>query len=117
LDQCYIDGEDGGEYRSLCAFDFQIVANFMQERIMVFDEQGASLFRPGQEAEQMPLKVGLRSLRCYPTTIGIVICGCAFSQLDATWRLDNHKPVREDLQEKLVMALLRGKGSLHVGFW
>ena len=117
LDQCYVEMEDGGEYRSLCAFDFQIVANFMQETLMVFDEQGASLFRPGQDAEPMTLKVGLRSLRCYPTTIGIAICGCAFHQLDATWRLDNQKGLRADLQADLVMALLRGKGALHIGFW
>jgi len=119
LDQCYLEVEDGGEYRSLAPFDFQIVANFMQETLMVFDEQGACLIRPGQDVEKMALKVGLRSLRCYPTTIGIAICGCAFSHLDATWRLDNQKGMhkRADLQAELVIALLRGKGSLHVGFW
>jgi len=109
LDQCYMV-EDGGDYRSLGAFDFQAVANFMRERIMVFDEQGACLIRPRQDIEQMARNVGLRSLRCYPSTIGIAICGSAFSYLDAAWRLDNQKALRANLHAELVMALLRGKG-------
>ena len=117
LDACSIEF-DNGDYRPFGAIaDFWRLAEHTQRDIAVASDCGVQVLRKGQEVENMALKPGLRYLRCFPQTLGIMAVGGRFAHLEATWRLDDKRVGRPAAQGELVMALLRSRGNNHVSFW
>ena len=123
LDACYVESDDG-DYRSFgSSADFWRMAEYMQSGIVVVvvPEMTAHVLRKGQEAERMTLKPGLRYLRCFPASLGILVLGSdaqrRFAYLEATWRRDDKRVGRQNVQAELVMAVLKGRDSGHVCFW
>jgi hypothetical protein len=122
LDACYIESDDG-EYRPFGSVaDFWRLAESIQGGIVVVvvSEMTAHVLRKGQEAERMTLKPGLRYLRCFPAYLGVLVLGEAqrrFAYLEATWRRDDKRVGRPNVQAELVMATLKGRDCCHVCFW
>ena len=89
----------------------------MELDIAVATECGVQILRKNQAVEISALKPGLRYLRCFPQSLGIMAVGGRFAHLEATWRLDDKRVGRPAVQSELVMALLRSRGNNHVSFW
>ena len=117
LDACFLEF-DSGDYRPFGAIgDFWRLPEHLQKEIVVVTECGVQVFRKEREVENMALKPGLRYLRCFPQSIGILVLGGRFAHVEATWRISDKKVGRSGVQTDLVMALLRSRGSNHVSFW
>ena len=123
LDACFVESDDG-DYRPFgTVADLWRLAESLQWGIVVVSmcEMTAHILRKGQEAEKMALKPGLRYLRCFPANIGVLVLGDAqrrfFAYLEATWRRDDKRVGRPNVQAELVMAALKGRDCSHVCFW
>ena len=116
LDVCFLEF-DNGDYRPFGSMaDFWRLAEYMEVDIAVATECGVQILRKNQAVEIAALKPGLRYLRCFPQSLGVMAVGGRFAHLEATWRLDD-KRGRPIVQTELVMALLRSRGNNHVSFW
>ena len=116
LDACFIES-DQCDYRPFGTMaDFWRLAEYMEVYIAIATECGVQILRKGQAVEIAALKPGLRYLRCFPQSLGIIALGGRFAHLEATWRLDD-KRGRPAVQTELVMGLLRSRGKNHVSFW
>ena len=120
LDNCFIEGDDG-QYRRFGEEDedFVKVVSDLDKGIAVAfaDSMTMRVFRPGQPAENLALKPGLRYLRCFPDLMGLLILGGRVSLLGAAWRKDNGKHPPTDMQSQLMISIVRSRGSAHVSFW
>ena len=123
FEQCYIETDDG-RYRNVgSTVNFRRMAECLPSGIVVVavSDMTAHILRKGQEAEKMALKLGLRYLRCFPAYIGVLVLGDAqrrfFAYLEATWRRDDKRVGRPNVQAELVMAALKGRDCSHVCFW
>ena len=117
LDACFIES-DQGDYRPFGTMgDFWRLAENMELDIAVATECGVQILRKNQAVEISALKPGLRYLRCFPQSLGIMAVGGRFAHLEATWRLDDKRIGRSAVQNELVNALLRSRGNNHVSFW
>ena len=97
--------------------DLRRLAEYMEVDIAVATECGVQILRKGQAAEIAALKPGLRYLRCFPQSVGVMMLGGQFAHREVTWRLDDKMVDRPVIQTELVMALLRSRGSNHMSFW
>ena len=122
LDECYVV-MDNGDYRPFGSIaDFVRLAECMQHTMVVISVGGSCthILRAGREEERMALKPGLRSLRCFPGNLGVLVTeqqSRRFAYLDATWRRDDKREVRPFVQNGLVIAALRNRESNHLCFW
>ena len=123
FEQCYIETDDG-HYRNFgSTTDFWRIAECLQSGIVVVaaSDMVVHILRKGKEAEKMALKPGLRYLRCFPQSIGVLMIGNdsqrCFAYLEGAYRRDDRKVGRPAVQTELIMAFLRGRDRCHVVFW
>ena len=117
--ECYFPLGDCDDFRMFGVEDFDVIFQFLARSYVVVDGNmcTAYYFQPGVRRQEMSVDAGLRQLRTYPGLTGVLSLNGSFSYLEVAWKLENKKEVPLGFESELVLALLRGRGRRHVGFW
>ena len=118
LEQCYyFDDEEWRVFGS--TEDFTKVAEQTRLGFVIIDAESlrAHVIQSEGGVQTMTITQGLRHLRASPQLVGILKLEGRLAMVQAKLNIDERREGVRNVQERMALAILKTKGTKHVGFW